>query len=543
MLILPAMKTRHLTSALVAAAIAVSASAQSNDFRLGQWVEIENAILKELNDSYVDSLPLGRIQLAGIDAMLENLDPYTEYVPEEDNEDFEMMIGKTYGGIGAVIYKPSKEVNVVINEPYANSPAVRSGLVCGDEILEIDGETVRGLVASECSEKMRGTPGTDVHFKVVKLRSKDTVMVTVRRERIHLPDVEYAGMLDDTTGYVYQSGFTEGVSDAVRSSFNALKAKGMKKFVLDLRGNGGGLMKEAIDIVSLFVPKGSLVLTQKGKEGTKPIEYHTTMEPLDTDMPMVVLIDGGTASSSEIVSGALQDLDRATIMGRRSYGKGLVQSVRPMPYNGKIKVTTAKYYTPSGRCVQAIDYAKRGEDGSVSPIPDSLTHEFKTAHGRSVRDGGGITPDVEVPVQTYSRLVYSLVYSGVTDNYAIHFVRNHPSIPAVDEFHFDEYDDFVAYAQTQEFDYRSEAKTLFDEMRRQLSKDGLEEGMRGQLDSLAASIDLDKSEFLWLMKDQIVPFIEEEIAVRYYYQEAGIRVRLRYDTQLREAMKKALIKF
>lgn len=536
------MKTRHLAIAAALAAISIGASAQSDDFRLGQWTEINNAILKELNESYVDSLPLGRIEKAGIDAMLENLDPYTQYVPEEENESFEMMIGKTYGGIGAVIYKPTKEANVTINEPYAGSPAARANLVCGDEILEIDGESVKGLVASECSAKMKGTPGTDVLFKVLKLRSRDTVMVKVTRERIHLPDVEYAGMLDDTTGYVLQTGFTDGVSDAVRSSFLSLRDKGMKRFVLDLRGNGGGLMREAINIVSLFVPKGSLVLTQKGKEGTKPIEYHTTLDPIDTSMPIIVMIDGGTASSSEIVSGALQDLDRATIMGKRSYGKGLVQSVRPMPYDGQLKVTTAKYYTPSGRCVQAIDYAKRNDDGSVQAIPDSLTHEFKTAHGRTVRDGGGITPDVEVPVPSYSRLVYSLVLNGIVENYALEYVRRHPSIPEVDKFHFDEYDDFVKFASAKEFDYRSEAKTLFDEMRKQLAKDGLEDSMKDQLDAIGKKMDLGKEDFLRLKKDEIIPFIEEEIAVRYYFQQAGIRVRLRYDTQLKEALTKPLIK-
>lgn len=301
-------------------------------------------------------------------------------------------------------------------------------------------------------------------------------------------------------------------------------------------------MREAINIVSLFVPKGSLVLTQKGKEGTKPIEYHTTLDPIDTSMPIIVMIDGGTASSSEIVSGALQDLDRATIMGKRSYGKGLVQSVRPMPYDGQLKVTTAKYYTPSGRCVQAIDYAKRNDDGSVQAIPDSLTHEFKTAHGRTVRDGGGITPDVEVPVPSYSRLVYSLVLNGIVENYALEYVRRHPSIPEVDKFHFDEYDDFVKFASAKEFDYRSEAKTLFDEMRKQLAKDGLEDSMKDQLDAIGKKMDLGKEDFLRLKKDEIIPFIEEEIAVRYYFQQAGIRVRLRYDTQLKEALTKPLIK-
>ena len=514
---------------------------ESENFKLGQWVEINNAILKELNRSYVDSLPVGRMQRAGIDATLEALDPYTVYIPEEENEDMEMMINKTYGGIGAIIYKPDKNGNVIINEPYANSPAVKAGLQSGDEIEEIDGVSTHGLDASESSNRMKGKPGTVARFKVKKVRSGEVVNIDVTRERIHLPDVEYYGMLNDTTGYILQTGFTEGVSDSVKNAFLNLKARGMKKLVLDLRGNGGGLMSEAINIVSFFVPKGSLVVSQKGKTPGLDMQYHTTREPLDTSMPMIVLVDGGSASSSEIVTGALQDLDRATVMGRRTYGKGLVQSIRPLPYNGQMKVTIAKYYTPSGRCVQAIDYARRNEDGSVLHIPDSLTKEFNTLHGRTVRDGGGITPDEDIPGPTYSRLVYSLVMNGIIDHYALDYVSRHESIPAVEDFHFDEFDDFVRFASTQEFDYRSGAKALFDQMKSELRKDGLEDSMKEELSALEKAIQMDKETFLRIKKDEIIPWIEEEIAVRYYYQAAGVKVRLRYDKQLQEALRRPMI--
>lgn len=525
------------------------AFAQSAGFRLGKWTEIQNAIIKELNRSYVDSLPVDRIQRAGIDAMLESLDPYTMYVPEEDNEDFEFMIGKTYGGIGAIIYKPDTESNVIINEPYAGSPAANAGLRCGDEIVSIDGKTVKGLKADEATSRMKGNPGTTVVFGVKKAfggdgwKQGDTVEVRIVRQRIHLPDVEYAGMLNDTTGYILQTGFTERVSEDVRNAYLKLKAQGMKKLVLDLRGNGGGLLQEAVNIVSLFVPKGSVVVSSKGNENHPEEVFRTMREPVDTGIPIVVLVDSGTASSSEIVSGAFQDLDRATILGSRTYGKGLVQSVRPLPYNGQLKVTTAKYYTPSGRCIQAIDYSHRNEDGSVGHIPDSLTREFRTAHGRPVRDGGGITPDDTLTFRSYSRLVYSLVLGGIVDQYALDYGRRHESIAPLDDFHFSDadYEDFIQFAMGKKFDYRSGARALYDQMKRELDRDGMSDSMKDEIEALGKKLEIEKRDFLLLKKDEIIPFIEEEIAVRYYFQEAGVKVRLRYDTALKEALTKPLI--
>ena len=527
--------------AIMAAAIfflsAVSTSGQSKGFRLGQWTEIHNAIVKELNTSYVDSLPVGRIMRAGVNAMLEELDPYTIYIPEEENEDLRMMLSNTYGGIGAIIHKP-KGSNVIINEPYADSPASKSGLVCGDEIIAIDGVQTKDLEIKESTDRMKGKPGTTVVFKVKKVRTGDTLDIPVVRERIHLPDVQYAEMIDDTTGYILLSGFTENVSTVVRQKFVDLKKQGMKRFVLDLRGNGGGLMGEAVNIISIFVPKGTLAVSSKGNTDNSLKEFRTSHEPEDTEMPVIVLIDSGSASASEIVAGALQDHDRGIIMGTRSYGKGLVQSIRPLPYNGQMKVTTAKYYTPSGRCVQAIDYSNRNEDGSVGHIPDSLTKEFRTASGRIVRDGGGITPDITIRNKEYSRLVYALVLGGVIDQYAIDYSRRHDSLPPVDEYHFsdEDFEDFVRFAKTQEFDYRSSAKTLYDQMKEELEKDGLAENMKEELAALEKALEMDKEKFIRLKKDEIIPFIEEELATRYWFQEAGIKVRLRYDDQLKEAL-------
>lgn len=495
------MKHRIVITSLAIFMAAFSAAAQSRDFKLGQWTEIHNGILKELSRSYVDSLPVDKMMREGVDAMLEELDPYTVYIPEEENEDFQMMISKTYGGIGAIIHK-KKDENVIINEPYFGSPAHKYGLQCGDEILAIDGLPTPGLETKESSDRMKGKPGTTVVFKVKKVRTGDTLDVSIVRERIHFPDIEYAGMLDDTTGYILQSGFTEGVAQQLKSKFLDLRSKGMKRLVLDLRGNGGGLMSEAVNIISLFVPKGSLAVSSKGKLESR--EYHTHTEPIDTQMPIIVMIDGGSASASEIVSGGLQDLGRAVIKGETSFGKGLVQSIRPLPYNGQMKITTAKYYTPSGRCVQGV----------------------------------GVTPDVKIEVPQYSRLVYSLVLSGVIDQYVLKFAREHESIPAADDYHFsdEDFEDFVAFAKTQEFDYRSSAKATFDQMKEELEKDGLADVMSGELGALEKALEMDKERFIRLKKDEIIPFIEEEIVTRYWWQEAGVKIRLRYDEQLKKAL-------
>lgn len=522
---------------LLAVLLPLTLTAQSKSFNIGKWTEVFNSIVKELNRSYVDTLPLDRMYRAGVNAMLEELDPYTVYIPVEEDEDLQMLVNKSYGGIGAVIYKPDKESFVKINEPYENSPAALAGLRCGDEIMAIDGQTTVGLTASDASSRMKGKPGTEVKFHVRKVYTGEEVDVKIVRRSIHFPDIEYSGILEDgKTGYIYQSGFTEGVGDEIRSIVKDFKSKGVTRIILDLRGNGGGLLQEAVNIVSVFVPKGSVVVSSKGNGTTADMVYSTEKEPLDTEIPLTVLVDSGSASASEIVSGALQDYDRAVIMGRRTYGKGLVQVIRPLPYNGKLKITTSKYYTPSGRCVQAIDYSHRNEDGSVGSIPDSLTHEFKTAGGRIVKDGGGITPDNELALKDYSRLTYSLVMNGVVDQYALKYVSEHKDAPALDDFHFTDYEDFIEYAKTQKFDYRSGARAYYDKMREELRRDKLEDGMKETLDALQKALEMEKEEFLRLKKDEIIPFIEEEIAVRYYFQRAGVQVRLRYDDQLKQAL-------
>lgn len=513
------------------------AKAQSNDFNLGKWTEIQNSVIRHVARFYVDSLPAERMFKASIDAMLEKLDPYTVYVPESEQEDFEMMISNTYGGIGAIIYKPNKEGYVIINEPYEGSPAARAGLQCGDQIMAINSESTIGLDASQSSSKMKGKAGTEVVFRVKKVRSGEEVEYRIIRERIHLPDVPYFGMLEDgKTGYIYQTGFTDNVSAEVKNALLELKKQGMKRLVLDLRGNGGGLMDEAIKIVSLFVSKGTLVVSSKGSDGVH--EYRTTTDPVDTAIPLMVMVDSGSASASEIVSGAIQDLDRGTVMGRRTYGKGLVQRVVPTAYNGQLKVTVSKYYTPSGRCVQAKDYSHRADDGSVGNIPDSLIREFKTAKGRTVRDGGGITPDVVVNAPDVNRISYAAVAGGLTNNWPVEFVKTHDSIPAVEDFHLsdEDYAAFVEWGAKEAFDIRSESETYYDLLVKQLKKDGDYDAAADALAALEKVVKMEKKEALMRNRSLIQPVLEEEIAIRYYYQAAGIKVRLRTDEQLKKAV-------
>lgn len=512
---------------------------QSQNFKNGEVLEIEHAVIKELINNYVDTVKLDEILTYGIEAMLNRLDPYTVYIPEEDQEGLEMMISGTYGGIGAIIFKRPGE-GVIINEPYQGSPAVKAGLQPGDMILSIDGQDVFNLESAECSERMKGKPGTSVNFKIRKVRSGDTVNVDVVRERIHLPDIEYAGMLNDSTGYIRLTGFTTGAAQDMRDEVVRLKKEGMRRMVLDLRGNGGGAMNEAVDIASIFLPRNTLVVSAKGRNNAKIAEYRTMIEPVDTAMPLLVLIDGASASSAEIVAGAIQDLDRGTIMGTRSYGKGLVQTIRPLPYNGQLKVTTARYYTPSGRCVQALDYSNRKQDGSVGYVPDSLRKEFRTAKGRIVKDGGGITPDVELATREYSRIVYSLVLNGIIEEYTLDYVSKHDSIASPDDFRLsdEDFEGFIKFASGKDFDYRSQAKALMDEVKKAIEDEGLAKLVGTQVDSLSKAVDLDKETIIRSNKDEIVPFIEEEIVVRYYFQPSGVKVRLRTDTQLHEALEK-----
>ncbi len=518
------MKRKMLWTALAVATLCASVSvetkAQSQDFKLGQSLEVEYAVLRELAQAYVDTVNFDKMVIAGVRAMLATLDPYTVYISEDEGEDFELLTTGNYGGVGALIRKaPGEGVRII--EPYEGSPAAKYGLEPGDTIIEIDGIPVYEETSEQSSGRMKGQPGTEVKFKLIKGRTKDTVDVTVVRERIHVSDITYAGIYKDDIGYIQLTGYTAKMAEEFKETLLRLKEAGAKRLVIDLRDNGGGVMDEAISLVSLFVPKGTLVVSSKGRVPEMNREYRTTESPVDTLMPLLVMVNGNSASASEITAGALQDLGRATIAGTRSFGKGLIQSVRPMPYNTQMKLTTGKYYTPSGRCVQAIDYSNRHEDGTLD----------KDANG-------GIAPDITVEGHPYSRPTVSLIYYDILGSYAIEYYLKHKTIDR--DFHLTdaEYEDFVAYAAAQDFDARTAAQTALDQMIRAAKAEDLYDNYKEEIEALQKKVNMDKAAVLRAKKAEILPLVEQEIVTRYYFNRASVPVALRYDEQLREAVDK-----
>jgi len=507
-----------LAAVMLLGAMTPETKAQSQDFKLGQSLEVEYAVLRELAQSYVDTVNFDKMVIEGVRAMLATLDPYTVYISEEEGEDFELLTTGNYGGIGALIRKaPGEGVRII--EPYEGSPAAKFGLEPGDTILEIDGLPVYDETSEQSSGRMKGQPGTEVKFKLVKGRTKDTVDVTVVRERIHVSDITYTGIYQDDIGYIQLTGFTAGIADEFKEKLLKLKEAGARRLVIDLRDNGGGVMDEAIDLVSLFVPKGTLVVSSKGRVEEMNREYKTVNTPVDTLMPLLVMVNGNSASASEITAGALQDLGRATIAGSRSFGKGLIQSVRPMPYNTQMKLTTGKYYTPSGRCVQAIDYSNRHEDGTLDKDP-----------------GGGIEPDIKVEGHTYSRPTVSLIYYDILGSYAIDYYIAHETIDR--DFHLTdaEYEEFVEYAAAQDFDARTAAQTALDQMIRAAKSEDLYDNYKEEIEALQQKVNMDKATVLRAKKAEILPLVEQEIVTRYYFNGASVPIGLRYDEQLREAV-------
>lgn len=517
-----------------------SASAQSKEFKLGKNLESQYEILKALQAKFVDTVNVEKIVATGIDAMLSSLDPYTVFIPSEEQETLEMMTTSSYGGMGSSIRKYPEDSLVTIIEPYYMSPAAKSGLEPGDKITHINGVDVKPFDADKCSKMLRGTPGTELTLNVIKGRSGQKVVIKPVREKIHFPDVTWYGMLNDTTGYIRLSGFTVNGSAQTRSAVVDLKAKGARRMVLDLRNNPGGLLDEAVKTLSIFLPKGTKVVTQKGRDESEQMCYITEETPVDTLMPLMVMVNSSSASSSEIVTGAIQDLDRGFIAGERTYGKGLVQGMAQLPYNGVLKLTIAKYYTPSGRCVQAIDYSNRREDGSVGTIPDSLKREFKTlVKGRSVWDGGGIAPDSTIKDRTYARVVYSLVGNAVIDDFAIQFYKDNDSIASPSEFKVtdDIFNKFVEFASGKEFDFRSASLAKLENVIKDAKTEGLYDGAKEYFDNLKERLTVTKEEAIRNNRETLAHIIGMEIVAKYHYSAGEVEYSVKEDVQLRDALK------
>lgn len=516
----------------------VRARAQGHDFELSRNMETFHDIVRELDLFYVDTINPQTLISRGINAMLSGIDPYTQFFPESDQNDLKIMTTGKYAGIGAIIRQYNGRDWICIEEPYENMPAARYGLRAGDQILRIDGESMKSKPSSYVSDKLRGETDTRLTVTVRRPGVEDSVNVDIVRSVIALPAVPYYGMWNGY-GYILLDQFTENCSKEVLGALVNLKEKGAKGIILDLRGNGGGLLNEAIDIVGMFVPKGTKVLETRGKIPQSERTFVTERNPFDAGIPLVVLTDGQSASASEIVSGALQDLDRAVILGARTFGKGLVQSTRPLPYNGVLKVTTAKYYIPSGRCIQEIDYSKRDEKGQAEHIPDSLVNLFHTASGRPVRDGGGITPDVICNPDTMPDILYNISQDVVLFDYANEFCIRHDSIAPMDEYEFSDsdYKEFMDFVSNSDFVFTSNSSKALKALKKIAQKEGLAQKAADEFDALELKLDYDLKHDLDLFSNEIKRLVGMEIASRYYYQKGAVVQSMRGDKPLAEAVK------
>ena len=505
------------------------------NFRISKHLDIFHAAFRELDLCYVDTLDVAKVIDEGIHAMVSGLDPYTVYYPEEEDEELKMMMTGKYAGVGAIIRYHKKYDRVVIVEPYEGMPALNAGLQAGDILLSIDGEDLKGLPVDKVSDMLRGEPSTQLVVRAKREGVADSLIeVKLTRANIALPSVPYYTLLPDSIGYIILNSFTENCAREVRLALVDLRNQGARGLVFDLRGNGGGSLAEAVDIAGLFVPKGTEVVSTKGKIPQAAQSFKTRREPLDLHLPLVVLVDGQSASASEIVAGAMQDLDRGVILGRRTYGKGLVQAVRELPYNASLKVTTSKYYTPSGRCVQAIDYARRADDGSVERIPDSLTTVYYTRAGRSVRDGGGITPDVEMKAERLPNLLYYLANDDVLFDFATLYHRTHPAIASAGDFVVNDslYAAFKEYVKASGFTYDRGSEKALQALKEMARFEGYMDAASAEFAALEKKLshDLDR-DFEYFEKD-IKQLLADEIVTRYYYQRGSIMQAIKSDSTL-----------
>ena len=516
------------------------------NFQIAKNLDLINAIFKELDMFYVDTINPEEMIQNGVEGMLALTDPYTEYYPEEEVSSLKEMTTGKYGGIGAAIRYYEAKDRIAIIEPTEGMPAAEAGVKAGDIILSVGGkEMVRGDMkpqdfSSKVSEALRGEPGTSFVLKVLRpLKNDSTVLeFQITRKNIRTNPIPYSGMVRDSIGYLALSSFTENSAKDFKKAFIELKRKGATSIIIDLRDNGGGSLSEAVDIVNLFVPKGQEIVVTKGKLKQGQGSFKTLSEPVDTQIPIAVLVNGGTASASEIVSGSMQDLDRAVVIGTRTFGKGLVQTIRPLPYNGSLKVTTSKYYIPSGRCIQAIDYAKKNADGSVARIPDSLTHVFHTAAGREVRDGGGIRPDIEVKGDRIPNIVFYLMNDDLIFDYATQYCWDHPTLASVDDFKLTDadYENFKKLVKSRDFTYDRQSEKLLKNLKEVAEFEGYMDEASEEFKALEKKLNHNLDRDLDVFAKPIKEYISQEIVTRYFYQRGAVMERLKDDDDLKKAI-------
>jgi len=526
--------------ALVIAAVVLgsffSFSFVTDYFELSKNIEIFASLYREVNTYYVDEIEPAKFMRTGIDAMLKSLDPYTDYISESEMEDFRFMTTGQYGGIGALI--STKDDHVIIADPYENFPAQKADLRAGDVLLEIDGKAVKGKTTDDVSKLLKGQPNTEVKVKIQRVGEKQPLDKVLTRQEIKVESVSFSGMLDSEVGYINLSGFRTNAGNEVIAAINKLKGQGMKKLVFDLRGNLGGSLDEAIRISGIFIPKGSLVVDTKGKVKEWDKSYRTYHEPLDLNMPVVVLIDGSSASASEIVSGVIQDYDRGVLIGQKSFGKGLVQTVRPLTYNTQVKITTAKYYIPSGRCIQAIDYSEKDAQNRPVKKADSLRVAFKTKNGRLVYDAGGVSPDLALENRTVNNITASLLIRRHIFDYATLYRSVNPVLPKPEDYKMSnaEYEDFLAFIKEKDYDYTTESEKALEDFKEKAVKEKYFDAIQAEYEAMKAKQKHDKEMDVRKHKDEIVSFLEQEIVSRYYYQQGRTRASFRSDPEIKEAI-------
>lgn len=532
--------TRRMKTMLIIGSIGlfggIGIAAGDNYFEISKNIEVFTEVYKELNIYYVDDVNPGEIMKTGIDAMLTSLDPYTDYIPESDIEEYRFQTTGQYGGIGALIKTQGEKV--MVSEPYETFPAATAGFRAGDEIISVDGKKVSGMDTEQASKLLKGQAGTQV--KIITRRAGAEQEHTLTRMEIKIPDVPYKGFVDEANkvGYVKLNGFTATAGTDVRNAIKELKDQGMQKLVLDLRGNGGGLLREAVNIVNLFVPKNEKVVETKGRIAEWDKSYTTLSEPLDANVPLVVIVDEGSASASEIVAGALQDLDRAVILGERTYGKGLVQQTRDIVYNNKVKVTVAKYYIPSGRCIQKIDYAHRDSSGTAINVSDSAIKAFETRNGRPVFDGRGIAPDVTITEPDMAKVVGGLAVKDLFFDYANKYRATHDSIGKPETFVITDaiYEDFLTFVKDKEFTYDTESLDALDELVAAAKKERYYEHSEKAIEALKAELKPNKEEELRRFRDDVSEVLRGEIVSRYMLQTGRYRAALATDPYLKRAL-------